>query len=97
MQDVIEILLENRRKINIPDNNVFLFPCTTRRSLRYVRGWQAVHEITHKVGLKNPELITSTKIRKHMATVLQLVDMNAEELEWVTEHLGHTADVHRTW
>ena len=32
-----------------------------------------------------------------MATVLQLVDMNAEELEWVTEHLGHTADVHRTW
>ena len=56
-----------------------------------------MHEITHKVGLKNPELITSTKIRKHMSTVLQLVDMNAAELEWVPEHLGHTADVHRTW
>ena len=56
-----------------------------------------MHEITHKIGLKNPELITSTKIRKHMSTVLQLVDMNAAELEWVPEHLGHTADVHRTW
>ena len=32
-----------------------------------------------------------------MATVLQLLDMNAAELEWVTEHLGHTADVHRVW
>ena len=29
-----------------------------------------------------------------MATVLQLLDMNAAELEWVTEHLGHTTDVH---
>ena len=32
-----------------------------------------------------------------MATVLQLLDMNNAELEWVTEHLGHTADVHKTW
>ena len=94
VQDVIEILLESRRKINIPDNNVYLFPCTTRRSLRHVRGWEVVHEIAHKAVLKKPELITSTKIRKHMATVLQLLDMNAAELEWVTEHLGHTTDVH---
>ena len=32
-----------------------------------------------------------------MATVSQLLDMNAAEIEWVTEHLGHTADVHRIW
>ena len=24
-----------------------------------------------------------------MATLLQLLDMNNEELEWVSEHLGH--------
>ena len=53
-----------------------------------------MHEIAHKAVLKKPELITSSKIRKHMATVLQLLDMNAAELEWVTEHLGHTTDVH---
>ena len=97
VQDVIEILLESQRKINIPDNNVYLFPCTTRRSVRHVRGWEVVHEIAHKAFLKKPELMTSTKIRKHMTTVLQLLDMNATELEWVTEHLGHTADVHHIW
>ena len=32
-----------------------------------------------------------------MATVLQLLDMNNAELEWITEHLGHTQDVHKTW
>ena len=28
--------------------------------------------------------------------VLQLLDMNNAELEWVTEHLGQTQDVHKT-
>ena len=32
-----------------------------------------------------------------MATVLQLLDMNNAELQWVTEDLGHTGDVHKTW
>ena len=32
-----------------------------------------------------------------MATVLQLLDMNEAELSWATDHLGHTADVHKTW
>ena len=32
-----------------------------------------------------------------MATILQLLDMTNAELEWVTEHLGHTGGVHKTW
>lgn len=32
-----------------------------------------------------------------MAAVLQLLDMNNAELERITEHLGHTQDVHKTW
>ena len=50
-----------------------------------------------KAKLEKPNLITSTKIRKHMATVLQLLDMNNAKLEWVTEHPGHSPDVHKTW
>ena len=30
-----------------------------------------------------------------MERVLQLLDMNNAELDWVTEHIGHTQDVHR--
>ena len=32
-----------------------------------------------------------------MAAVLQLLDMNNAELERITEHLGHTQDVHKAW
>ena len=30
-------------------------------------------------------------------TVLQLLDINNVELEWVVEHLGHMPDVQKTW
>lgn len=74
-----------------------MFPCTTKQSLNHIRGWEVVNEMMHKVDLENPELVTSTKIRKHVVTFLQHFDMNHAEFEWVTEHLGHTEDVHRTW
>ena len=32
-----------------------------------------------------------------MATVFQVLNMNEAELTWVTNHLGHTADVHKRW
>lgn len=32
-----------------------------------------------------------------MAAVLQLLDMNNAEFERITEHLGHTQDVHKAW
>ena len=38
---------------------------------------------------KNKSCKSSTKICKHMTTLLQLLDLNNEELEWVSEHLGH--------
>ena len=47
--------------------------------------------------LEKPNLVTSTKIHKHMATVSQLLDMNNAKLEWVTVHLEHTPNVQKTW
>ena len=49
-----------------------------------------VNEVSRKANLEKLELITSTRIRKHMATVLQLLDMTEAELNWVTDHLRHT-------
>ena len=97
VQEAINYLVRTREQIGVIPSNTFLFPCTTKKSSNHVRGWEVVHEIAGKAKLRKPELITSTKIRKHMATVLQLLDMNNAELEWVTEHLGHTGDVHKTW
>lgn len=47
--------------------------------------------------MEKPKLITPTRTRKHLATTLQLMDMNEAELTWVTNHFGHSKDVHYQW
>ena len=93
----LKILVKNCSVVGVSNDNVYLFPCITRNSKNHIRGWEVVHDIGSNASLKKPNLITSTKMRKHMATVLQLLVMNNAELDWVTEHLGHTQDVHRQW
>lgn len=97
LQHAISVLHEQREKMDINLANPYLFPRPTRGSVNAIRGWDAVNEVAKKAQLKKPELITSTKIRKHLATVLQLLDMDEGEFTWVTNHLGHSADVHRKW
>ena len=50
-----------------------------------------------KASLCKPELVSSTRIRKELATTLQLLDMNEAELTWVSNHLGHSVNVHKQW
>ena len=54
-----------------------------------------MNETVTNAGLVNPSAITSTNLRKYVATVTQIVCLEKEELEWVADHLGHSIDVHR--
>ena len=42
-----------------------------------------------------PDLITSTRLRKYLATVTQVLQLDDNQLEWVANHLGHNLQVHR--
>ena len=86
LNKAISYLVKHRNDVGVLKTNIYLFPCVTRNSKNHIRGWEVVHDIALKAKLEKPNLITSSKIRKHMATVLQLLDMNNAELEWVTEH-----------
>lgn len=46
-------------------------------------------------GAKNPENITSTKLRKHVATVSQLLNLQNNELDQLASFMGHDIEVHR--
>ena len=90
------LLLATRSKANVSDRNEFVF-ARQFESNNHIDGWQAVRAVVMKANLKKPELITSTRIRKELATTLQLLDMNEAELTWVTNHLGHSVNVHKQW
>ena len=98
MQHGISRLNKFRKQIGVSKDNHYLFPCSTKCSVNAVKPWDIVHEVAFKCsGLKEPGRITSNKIRKHVATVLQLLDLNETKLSWLADHLGHSIDVHRIW
>ena len=50
-----------------------------------------------EIVLKKPILITSTRTRKWLATMMQWLDMTDVELTWLTNHMGHRKNVHLAW
>ena len=62
------------------------------------RGWDALQSLAKKIpSLEKPELITPTRTRKYVAMLMQLLDMTDVELSWLTNHMGHTKDIHFVW
>ena len=47
--------------------------------------------------MEKPKLITPTRTRKYISTIMQLLDITEGELTWITNHMGHTNDIHRGW
>lgn len=45
-------------------------------------------------GAKNPKALTSTKLRKHLATLTQVFNMTTNDIEQLATFMGHTINVH---
>jgi len=54
-----------------------------------------LRRVAENAGVERPELIRSTKLRKYVATVSQLLDMSENELELLCRHMGHSINIHR--
>ena len=91
----IKLLVRCRSSTYIDKSNNFLFACGLGK--HRLCGWDTIQGITKKIQLINPKLLTPTRTRKYLSTILQLLDMTESELTWVTNHLGHTKDIHKGW
>ena len=91
----IKLLVRCRSSTYIDKSNNFLFACGLGKNR--LRGWDTIQGITKNIQLINPKLLTPTRTRKYLSTILQLLDMTESELTWVTNHLGHTKDIHKGW
>ena len=93
--EAIRILLKMRSSSKISSENNYIFTCRVGNAC--LRGWDTIQGWTKKMKLRKPNLLTPTQTRKFLATVLQLLDLSEAELTWITNHLGHTKDVHKGW
>ena len=93
IKEGLDVLNAKRELVGIPSANPFLF--ASRSTNGYLNNWQAMNLITHEAKLMNPDLVTSTRLRKYNATVSQLFDLNRGELEWLSNHMGHDLNIHK--
>ncbi|KAL3290346.1 hypothetical protein HHI36_023690 [Cryptolaemus montrouzieri] len=78
------------------NTNEYLFanPITQNR---WLSGYHSVKKLAQESGIENPSLFTSTRLRKQIATILQVIDMTQDELEQFANFMGHTRKTHETY
>lgn len=82
VKKAIDIFLETRDLVDIHPNNPYVF-ARDGASLQHIRGWDVLHAVSVNANLQKPGPITSTRLRKYVATVSQISDMDENELEWL--------------
>lgn len=93
VQTHISILLEVRDNIFGDISNAYLFgrpKCKTP-----IAGYKVLDKYVKLSGVKNAKALTATRLRKHLATITQIFNMNEGDIEQLATFMGHTDRVHR--
>ena len=98
IDEALKSLVENRHFCGILPDNPFLFPNSVGN---HIRGCDVLRELVEKCELKHtlhkPSLIKSTLLRKHVATIAQILVLSGDDLGDLSNHLGHSEEVHKTF
>ncbi|XP_072022444.1 uncharacterized protein [Amphiura filiformis] len=88
----MELLTQRRNDCGIKTANIYFFAGGGKGP---INGWQILHDFATSANCQNPKLISTTRIRKYCATVIQLLGLTLGETEWLANHLGHDINIHR--
>ncbi|XP_067291008.1 uncharacterized protein [Pseudorasbora parva] len=93
MKESIDLLVKRREEAGVPAENPYLF--ARPGVMTNIRGCDCLRKYANESKAENPELLRSTKLRKQVATLCQLLDLSEQELEQVARFMGHDIRVHR--
>ena len=95
MVDALSLLASNRTESGVCATNVFRF--ARPNAMSHYRGQDCLHVHAGQCGAKHPEHLRSTQLRKHVATLSQVLNLKNNELDQVAHFLGHDIRVHRNF
>ena len=93
VKESMDVLLETRPVVGIPSTNPYFFPSFSTDG--HLDPCQVIQRVARLAGVEKPETITTTNARKYVATMMQLFDLTNIELDWVSNHLGHSLNIHK--
>lgn len=91
----MELLVETRELCGVPKENIYMF--ARPGALSAYRGGNCIQIFAKESGAKHPEVLTSTKLRKHIATMSQVLNLQENEADQLADFLGHDIHVHRKY
>ena len=95
MKRAIELLIKTRKTAGVDDRNPYIFARTNFNSLNCQRSHDVIKKVSKDAKLEAPHLISSTKLRKHIATMSQIFNLKDNELDKLASFLGHNIKIHR--
>jgi len=87
-------LVQCRSTVGVRENNEYLFP-RTDDSKTPLRSCDVIRKFAKMCEAEHPEWISSTSLRKHIATMSQLLNLKTHELDALASFMGHNIQVHR--
>ncbi|KAI9532240.1 hypothetical protein NQZ68_033865 [Dissostichus eleginoides] len=93
MQQALDLLVGTRQECGVPKENIYLFARPS--AFTCYRGSDCLRYFAKAFGAKNPESLTSTKLRKQTGTLSQVLNLTNTELDLLADFLGHDIRVHR--
>ncbi|XP_071491517.1 uncharacterized protein [Diadema antillarum] len=92
IENSMDLVLSSRHH-HVPESNPYLFASATHGS--YIRGSDSLRKHAIDCGAERPHLLTSTRLRKSLGTMTQVLNLKDNELDQVADFLGHDIRVHR--
>lgn len=82
--------------MGIDEENKYLFPSPIAED-GYFKGDVVLKRFAKNCGAQNPETLTTTLLRKHVATMTTLLNLRDNELDAVAKFMGHDVRIHREY
>lgn len=78
-----------------PIDNIYFF--TYPHSTHWIDGCSIIRKYVLQCDAKYPTLLTSNRLRKHIATTTQLLNLKENEIDQLAKFMGHTVKTHDTF
>ncbi|KAB0804413.1 hypothetical protein PPYR_01383 [Photinus pyralis] len=93
LQTYIDFFVKIRLEGNlVPHNNPYLFGCPNTE--KWTKADVVFRKFATNANLEFPAHISSNKLRKQIATVMQILNLTKEESEQFAQFMGHTEKTH---
>ncbi|XP_048829702.1 uncharacterized protein LOC125706891 isoform X7 [Brienomyrus brachyistius] len=93
MLQALELLVKNRESCGVLEENGYMF--ARPLAMTHIRGSDCLRRFSLACNASCPKALTSTKLRKHAATLSTILNMSNTEMDQLANFLGHDIRVHR--